>query len=1086
MPTLKITTPRLRPFAAALLLSTLLLFPFGAHCQPVHAWEGSITIPTYKLGPPDPNPPFPLVNEHPIYPYPMLDDLGERREPRSWRAIYLENQFLKITILPELGGHVYSVYDKLHHREMLYRNHVIKYGLVGPRGAWIAGGMEFSFPFAHTTDTVSTVSSTLHPNPDGSTTAFVGAVDWVSNMYWQIAITLRPGEARLEEGVTLFNATPLSHLYLFWTNTAVPASDDLQYIYPMRETISDDPFDIVQSWPLWKGVDQSWYRNNPGATAIFARDVKRSFFGVYYHQSNYGIVHVSDFREDPGKKLWSWGTAPSGRIWDTILSDSDGPYNEIQSGRFATQGYREFMEPGRIEQWTEYWYPVSDLDGGFVEATSQMALNVTFANGQAKLLFSPVAALQNATVTVTIGDTPVRTIRDVQLTPLHPATFDVPLPDMDRARKKLHVSVKSSDGRTLLDWLAAEPIDGNPELNPLAGKPLAMPVEITSATPVEQLYLEGVFLEKRGDTDAARRLYDHALARDPGFVPALLQQAFFHYRAADFVAAQRFVDRALARENENPLAFYAGGLIDRAQGDLARAADAFWSVIHYGPAFAPGLSLAPAYLQLGEIAIQQHNYAAAINLLQQAIDHDPANALALAALAAAQRLTGDRRAAAASSVKALAITPLLPYALAENWLDAAPAATPQWTNTIGSDPQNYLAVAAWYHQLGDWSSSNAILHAAIASLPAQSLSPLLYYYLASNSREQHEPRRAAEFAAKATSLRIDQVFPNTLTDAAILTDALKQNTGDAHAAYALGNFLFAHARYDEAAALWSTALQHHFESAVLQRNLGVYQWHVKHHLDEAVGHYSRAIQISPTDYRLYDDLDNIYEQQGSTAAREKLFAQAPAAILDRDTIRARHALFFLEQIQPDQALALLRNHRFKPWEGGVIIHNIYVRANMEKGRQALAAHQPAQAADVFRAAMEFPEDLGTGRPPDPDLSEQLYWLGIALDAQGKASDAKSAWQSAASQTAETPSVFTALAYRKLGDQDHASKLLNELVQRATRPNATAHDLYTAALAQLSLGHKDEATHDLRRSLTLDPSLWEARVAAAQHELKPYF
>lgn len=1073
----------LRATAAALLPFALLILPLATHAeaQPVHAWEGSISIPTYELGPPDPNPPFPLVSANPVYPYPMLDDLGDRREPKSWRAVYLENQFLKVTILPELGGHVYSVYDKQHHREMLYRNQVIKYGLVGPRGAWIAGGMEFSFPFAHTTDTVSTVSSVLRHNPDGSATALVGAVDWVSNMYWQIAITLRPDAARLEEGITLFNATPLSHLYLFWTNTAVPASDDLQYVYPMRETISDDPFAIVQSWPEWKGVDQSWYRNNPGAMAIFARDVKRSFFGVYYHQSNYGVVHVSDFREDPGKKLWSWGTARSGRIWDTILSDNDGPYNEIQSGRFATQGYREFMEPGRVEQWTEYWYPVSGLDGGFVEATSQMALNVTYSQGQAKLLFSPVAPVQNAAVTIAIGNDTQRTIPNVQLEPLHSVSFSVPIPDMDRARKDLHITVKSAEGRTLLDWSASAPIDGNPELNPLAGKPLATPVTITSETPVEQLYLQGVFLEKRGDTDAARRLYDQALNRDPGFVPALLKQAFFAYRAADFTAAAQLVDRAVAREDENPLAFYLRGLLYRAQGDLPRATDAFWSTIHYGPAFAPGLSLAPAYMQLGEIAIQQHDYASAINLLQQAVNHDPGNALALVNLAAAQRLSGNRHPAAASSAKALSIMPLLPYALAESWLDSASTATPAaWSNTMGSDPQNYLAVAAWYHQLGDLPSSDDILHAAITG---HAESPMVDYYLAANSREQQEPQRAEEFTRKATALPIDAVFPNTLPDAAILADALKQNPDDAHAAYALGNFLFAHSRYDDAAALWSTALHLHFQSAVLQRNLGVYDWHVKHDLAAAADHYNRAIQLSPADYRLYDDLDNIYEQQDNTAAREKLFAEAPPVVLNRDTVRARHALFFLEQLQPDQALALLRNHRFKPWEGGVIIHNIYVRANMEKGRQALAAHQPAQAAEDFRAAMEYPEDLGTGRPPDPDLGEQFYWLGVAFETQGKTTEARTAWQSAVSQT-EAPGVFSALASRKLGDHEQAEKLLHQCIERATHPEANAHDLYTAALVQFYLGNRDEAKRDLSQALTVDPAYWEARVASAQENLKP--
>ena len=257
-------SPR-RPVAranACFVAIAFLLLPFAIHAQAARAWEDSITIPTYELGPPDPNPPFALVNPHPVYPYPMLDDLSDQRAPKTWRAIYLENEYLNVTVLPELGGHVYSVYDKLHRREMLYRNNVIKYGLVGPRGAWIAGGIEFSFPFAHTTDTVSNVESAVHPNADGSATAFVGAIDWVSNMYWQIELTLRPGAARLEEGVTLFNATPLHNLYLFWTNTAVPATDDLQYLYPMRETISDDPFAIVQSWPAWNGIDQSWYRNN--------------------------------------------------------------------------------------------------------------------------------------------------------------------------------------------------------------------------------------------------------------------------------------------------------------------------------------------------------------------------------------------------------------------------------------------------------------------------------------------------------------------------------------------------------------------------------------------------------------------------------------------------------------------------------------------------------------------------------------------------------------------------------------------------------------------------------------------------------
>ena len=919
-------------------------------------------------------------------------------------------------------------------------------------------------------------------NTDGSATALVGAVDWVSNMYWEIALTLRPDTARLEERVTLFNPTPLSNLYLFWTNTAVSATNDLQYIYPMRETISDDPFAIVQSWPTWDHVDQSWYKNDPSAMAIFARDVHRNFFGVYYHDSNYGVVHVSDFRQDPGKKVWSWGTARSGKIWDNILSDDDGPYNEIQSGRFATQGYREFMEPRRVEQWTEYWYPVAGLDGGIAEATAQVALNVNFLpkessqSGELKLLFDPIAAVRNATVTVSLGSTLLRVIPNINWTSSHSAAFTIPVPDLSRARKELRVEVKSEKGQPLLTWLAADPIDGNPDLIPSVGKPLETPVSITPQTPLEQLYLQGVFLQKRGDQEASRKIYQQVLQRDPGYIPALLDEAFDCYRAADFAGAEHLVHLAQQRDSENPLVAYAAGLVYRAQGRLSFAADAFWSVIHYGPRSMPGLSLSPAYMELGEIAIRQHDYKTAIDLLQQAVDHNPSDALALADLAVAERLNGNVQAAAAASSKAVQQMSLLPYALAENSQDTGGART--WTQIFNSDPQNYLAVAAWYHDLGAWQSSDDVLNAAIGAVSAQNLSPLVYYYLAANSRQEGDPKRVMRFAAKAASSRITEVFPNTITDAAILTEAVHQNPQDAPAKYALGNFLFAHSRYDEAAALWSEALSQQFETSVLLRNLGIYEWHVKNDLANAARYYARAITLSPHDFRLYEDLDEIYEEAGNTAARTTLLGGAPADVLDRDTIRVRHALYLLEQLRPDQALALLSDHTFKPWEGGVVIHNIFVRAHIAKGKMALAAKKPEEAAQDFQKAMEYPETLGTGEPADPEVAEQLYWLGVALDKQGKRSEAAAAWTKATAGHEGRVDVFSALASRKLGQDASAQRALEQCIASAENPKATADDYLRAGIAERNSGNAERARHDFHLALIADPRFWQARIAEA--------
>jgi tetratricopeptide (TPR) repeat protein len=202
-------------------------------------------------------------------------------------------------------------------------------------------------------------------------------------------------------------------------------------------------------------------------------------------------------------------------------------------------------------------------------------------------------------------------------------------------------------------------------------------------------------------------------------------------------------------------------------------------------------------------------------------------------------------------------------------------------------------------------------------------------------------------------------------------------------------------------------------------------------------------------------------------------------VLDRDTVRARHALFFVEQLQPDQALALLADHRFKPWEGGVVIHNMFVRANMEKGRKALVEHKPEQAAQDFKKAMQYPEDLGTGEPAQPEFTEQLYWLGVALNAQGKTAEATTAWQSAAAEADGKADVFSALALSKLGKDNLAQQMLERCVEGAKRPNALANDYLVAGTAKRYKGDKEHAEEDFRHALRLDPRLWQARVAVVE-------
>ena len=1089
------TRSDLRTFGPEARLLLLCLCAFVASCLPalaqqrVRAWQGKLDLPTYALGEEDPNPPFPLIKGSHVYPYTMLDDLTDRRDTKSYQAVFLENDYLKATVLPSLGGRLYSLFDKASGREVFYRNNVVKYGLVALRGAWISGGVEFNFPDGHTLVTVSPVAWTLLENPDGSATVTVGEIDRVTGMHWEVALTLHPGEARLEQRVTLFNPTPLTNRYWYWANAAVPATDNMQFIYPMREAYPHARWPVF-TYPVYESVDYSWYKNVRQPTSLFGRQVHRDFFGAYYHNADAGVVHVADFREVPGKKVWTWGMAGDGLIWSDLLTDHDGPYNEIQSGRYETQLNYEFLAPRRAESWTEYWYPVRGLDGGFVAAEKDVALNVRDAAGaspgesQVEIVLCPTVALDQVRLRVKLGSEVLREVTGVALKPLDPAKFDVPVKDLETAKSRLEVELESA-GRTLLRWSPADPVDGNRDFVPATGAPPPQPRDPAKMT-VDELFLVGLGEEKDGQELAAEKTYAQVLERDPGYIPALLKQAWWQYRGADFPAAEQSVARALARDTTDPEVHYAAGVIYRATGRWTLAADALWASIHYG---GPP---ACAFAQLGELAIIEKRYSDAADLLRRALSYDPQDALALADLSVAERLAGSQSEARKAVNAALELMPLLPFAVAEASRAEASDATAgsvQPAAMLGKmhapGAEDYLEAAAWYRSLGDDSSADSVLEAALKSLGRDLVSPLVYYYLASDARSESATDKAEQFAAQAAAASYRGVFPQRLSDAVVLADAIAHNPLDARAKFYLGNFLFAHGRYDAASKLWLAALAAGFDDPVLERNLGVNAWRVTKDLNAAAAYYQRGVQLAPGEFRLYLDLDEIYAQQGDTARRAKLFAQAPAAVLDRDTVRARRALLLAEQKRFDNALGLLKDHRFKPWEGGEVVRRIYVFASIEGGKAKLLAGKPGDAEQAFRRGLEYPVNLGVGKPDKPHDEPLLYWLGEALEAEGKHDAAREAWQQAvAEESAVGPfgressaesQLYAALALGRLGQRDEAERTLGSLMAAATKENAGADDLYVAGLVEKFRHHEDQARNDFRRALEVDPAFWQARL-----------
>lgn len=1039
----------------------------AAKTVPARVWQDTIDLPTYELGPEDPYPPFPLIDSHNVYPYTMLDDLGNRREVKQYRAIFLENEYLKATILPDLDGRLYSLYDKQAKREVFYRNHVVKYGLVALRGAWISGGIEFNFPNGHTTVTVSPVDARTLTAADGSATAVVGGIDRVTGMHWEIWLTLRPEQARLEQKVVLFNNTALPQLYWFWANAAVPATPDMQFIYPMREV---NPHSHTQIWtyPVWKGVDYSWYRNFPQPTSLFGLQIHRNFFGAYYHDLDYGVVHVANFRQDPGKKIWSWGTAGDGLIWTDLLTDHDGAYNEIQSGRYETQLSQEFLSAGRVESWTEYWYPVDKLNGGFVEATQELALNVNFVGGKgshAEVEVEPVVNVSGVKLRVRLGTKVLREFSIPELQAGRTEKFTVPVEQLEAARKQLAVEVASSKGEILLHWSAAEPVDGNPDFVSAAGthQQEQLPANVTA----DEVFRFGVREEQEGRPQAAEHLYELAAEKNPGYVPALLKLAERDYRAADFAAAEKRLAQALAHDSADPRINFLAGIVYRAAGQTSRAQDAFWKAVHFGGARPP------AFEQLGGIAIQEKQYEKAEGLLREALRYNPDNQLTRSALAVALRLEGDQQQSRQVVEQAIAAMPIFPFALAESSQAQSGTAAPTSSDGLialgpRGDVDTYLSVAAWYRGLGDYASSDRVLNAASGRFGA---SPLVYYFLASNAWKQGRQAEGAEYAAKGGAAPYTSLFPHRVADALVLWDVLAHNSRDQHALLLLGDFLFARGRYDEAAAKWRSASSLGLESAELERDLGIWAWRVKGDRNLAATYYEKAIQLAPRQYRLYPDLDEIYAELGDRARRGKLYAGAPPSVLERDVVRVRQAAFLVDEGRFEDALEVLRSHPFKPWEGGQIAREMYVLANVERGRRQMSEKAYSEAEKSFRQALEYPVTLGVGKPARPHDEEAQYWLGEALSAEGERDAALNAWRSAADSGQGEEGIaalFRAAALQRLGNSQEAQKELTALIHAPDEAQASAQELCIAGRAQQFLGQLPAAERDFRQALARDP------------------
>ena len=555
----------------------------------VKIWEENVVIPTYGIGAADKNPMFLESRVYQgssgrIYPYPTIEKIYDEKEDKTYHAVWLENEYLKVMILPELGGRIQRAYDKTNHYDFVYYNHVIKPALVGLCGPWISGGIEFNWPQHHRPTTFSPVDYLLIENPDGSKTCRVSDVDQMYGTKGEASFTLYPGKAYIEIKGQLYNRTSTPQTFLWWANPAVPVNDHTQSIFPPDvHAVMDHGKRDVSRFPIAtgiyykhdysEGVDISRYKNIPVPTSYMAEKSDFNFVGGYDYQKQAGILHVADHHISPGKKQWTWGCGDFGKAWDRNLTDEDGPYVELMTGVYTdNQPDFTWLKPMEEKRFTQYFMPYKTV-GAVKNASIEAMVGLDADESGIRVAAYTTQEYPDARVILTYEG---QVLLDEKRTISPVAPFETHLDQVVEDETKLTVRVLDGTREMISYTPAKKEIPKVPDPAEAAKDP----EEIMSN---EELFLTGLHIEQyRHATYRPDPYYLEGLKRDPGDIRINNAYGSLLMRRGCFQAAEAHFRTAIKRatwKNPNPYdsePYYNLGLSLFYQERYDEAFDAFY------------------------------------------------------------------------------------------------------------------------------------------------------------------------------------------------------------------------------------------------------------------------------------------------------------------------------------------------------------------------------------------------------------------------------------------------------------------------------------------------------------------------------
>jgi tetratricopeptide (TPR) repeat protein len=1015
--------------------------------QKVKIWEENVIIPTYEIGKPEKNPIFLEKRVYQgssgvVYPYPVIEKIEDEKKDKSYKAVFIENEYIKVMILPELGGRVQMAFDKIKQRHFIYYNQVVKPALVGLTGPWISGGIEFNWPQHHRPSTFLPVDYTIEQHTDGSATVWVNEMEKMFHQKGMAGFTLRPGKAVLEINGKLYNRTPFPQTFLWWANPAVAVNDFYQSVFPPDvNAVFDHGKRDVSTFPIAtgtyykidysEGVDISNYKNIPVPTSYMAINSEFNFVGGYENDTQAGVLHVANHHTSPGKKQWTWGNGDFGKAWDRNLTDEDGPYIELMAGVYTdNQPDFSWLNPYEEKTFTQYFLPYREL-GVVKNASKDLVLNLDKVGSKAIVKVFATSKIEGAKVVLCPLNPPKGDFEEfVDLSPEQVYTKEIEVGDI--AFEDLILTVFDANNRELLS-IKSEVTEAKPTPEP--AKPAFSPEETPTC---EQLYLTGLHLEQyRHATYNATDYYREALKRDPSDVRNNNAMGLWLLRRGQFANAEPYFQAAIdtqLQRNPNPYdgePLYHLGLSLQYQGKTKAAYDAFYKACWNAAMQDAG------YFSCAQISCLDDRLTDALYEVDKSLIRNWHNHKARGLKAAILRKQGRDKEALALIEDSIKIDLFNFGCRFEKYLLTQDATVlTEMHQLMRGEIHNYEVVALDYIAAGCYEEAAQHLEAGAQVCPT---TPMTYYYLGWSLHLAGE--NCAEAFAKAAAHAPDYCFPNRLEAILALQCAQQLNSSDSKAPYYLGNLWYDKRQYPEAIACWEKSAELDGTFPTVIRNLSLAYFNKLQQEDKAVIFLEKAFALDPTDARILMELDQLYKRICRPQAERLAFLEKHLDLVaQRDDVYLERATLCNQLGDYVKAKELIDARRFHPWEGGEgKVPAQYQIARVELAKASLMQKDYQQAIQLLLECLEYPHNLGEGKLHGAQENDFHYFLGCAYKGLGQLEQAKLYWELAKDGNREPAAAifyndqkpdkifYQGLALLKLGRETEAKTRFDALI-----------------------------------------------------------